>query len=547
MRKYINFFILLNLFFCNLTILFAVGRTEVVGWTKTEQLCGVVYTYCRVDNIRHNIHVYWLWSDGNNNNRNQRYNFYDYLSHSWSWADSGIKVFSQRSGYGSMDYDPITGIMVASTQQAQSGGVVPIIVKDSSPGAGVFTQCQGPTYYQGPLVAVTNNQAIHLAMANYFDQDSLWYTRCQPWNTWSLPIRVPPPAPSPFFPCYNICASKVSDKVVITWEESEPVSGNQERGYYRLSDDGGVNWSSSTQVPFPPAFSGETLSSFHIAGLYPMFDINDNLHIVTQVHPAHDSAYYAWPTEIWHYSPINNPVWSRIARRGADTIGGIGWSVGYNALSACRTSLIQNVDNGYLYTAWEAFDSLNYEPLTGLLRADIWIAESRNNGLSWSRPMRVTNPNTTSKRYPCLGGIVDDSLVLAYMIDSIAGFENSAQGRATWNPIVVHRIKTPLGIKEEQSTQKIRNFALDVIPNPFSRQTMIHFSLPINSNANLEIYDISGKLVRTLFNIQCQASHIYSVNWDGKCENNIKLPYGVYFLNLKANKVNVIKKIILLP
>jgi len=540
MGKFVKLLIF-NLLIFNLSIVFAIGRTEVVGYTKLEQLCGVVYTYCRVDQQRHNIHVYWMWQDEVSANRNQRYNFYDYSTHSWAWTDTGKKVFPIRSGYGSMDYDPITGCGVASTQHTGSSGVYVELARDQALGAGLFQYSLMPVGFEWPIVAVTHNQAIHIAAISQLDGDSLWYVRNYPFGTWGTPIRMANWGNDPMFPSQVINASKNSNKVIISWEDN---GTRPEIGYYRLSNDGGVNWQPQVQLPFPPAFSGETLPSFMIAGLYPMFDNNDNLHIVSQVGPQIGTNQPMWPAEIWHYSPVNNPVWSRIARRGADTIGGSApFPVGYNAIAACRASIIQNPANNNLYVSWEAFDSLNYEPLTGLLRADIWISESRNNGLTWQTPLRITTPNTTSKRYPCVGGIVDDSLVLAYMIDSIAGFWIMSQGRETWNPIVVHRIPIPLNGVEDQPAFVSNHPILIAEPNPFIFHTAIRYSLPAQSKVSLEIFDASGRLVKTLFN-ELKRSGVYTTTWNGINYKDAEVKSGVYFFTLKTSNKSITNKII---
>ncbi|MEO0130661.1 MAG: FlgD immunoglobulin-like domain containing protein, partial [candidate division WOR-3 bacterium] len=81
------------------------------------------------------------------------------------------------------------------------------------------------------------------------------------------------------------------------------------------------------------------------------------------------------------------------------------------------------------------------------------------------------------------------------------------------------------------------------IPNPFKSQTTIFYSIPKESNVLLQIYDISGKLVKNLVNKKKKAG-VYKVKWNGRDENGKKVPCGTYFYQLKADKFKVIKKMI---
>jgi len=69
-----------------------------------------------------------------------------------------------------------------------------------------------------------------------------------------------------------------------------------------------------------------------------------------------------------------------------------------------------------------------------------------------------------------------------------------------------------------------------VYPNPFNPSTTITYFLPNNDNnlVQVNVYDITGNLVRTLFNANQQAGN-YSIVWDGKDNNGEIVPAGTYF------------------
>ena len=82
-------------------------------------------------------------------------------------------------------------------------------------------------------------------------------------------------------------------------------------------------------------------------------------------------------------------------------------------------------------------------------------------------------------------------------------------------------------------------------PNPFSPDTRIAFDLPHEGRAELRIYAVNGRLVRTLVEEQC-AEGPYSVRWDGRDDAGRPVASGVYFCTLAAPGVDESRKMILL-
>ncbi len=87
-------------------------------------------------------------------------------------------------------------------------------------------------------------------------------------------------------------------------------------------------------------------------------------------------------------------------------------------------------------------------------------------------------------------------------------------------------------------------------PNPFNPSTTIEYTLPINSNVKVTIYNLLGEVVNTLVDGEQNAgSHM--VNWNSSDAHGSKVGSGVYFYELKANGSNgsqftQIRKMILL-
>lgn len=81
-------------------------------------------------------------------------------------------------------------------------------------------------------------------------------------------------------------------------------------------------------------------------------------------------------------------------------------------------------------------------------------------------------------------------------------------------------------------------------PNPFSPETRIAFDLPAAGRAELRIYDVSGRLIRTLVDEKRPAGP-HSVRWDGRDETGRALSSGVYFYSLTAPGVDENRRMIL--
>lgn len=91
------------------------------------------------------------------------------------------------------------------------------------------------------------------------------------------------------------------------------------------------------------------------------------------------------------------------------------------------------------------------------------------------------------------------------------------------------------------------DFALEpVYPNPFNPVAHISYRLDTETDISLLITDIKGNAVRQLICEKKQPAGNYSVNWDGKNDNGVKLPSGVYFIIMRVNAKTTSQKIMLL-
>ncbi len=82
-------------------------------------------------------------------------------------------------------------------------------------------------------------------------------------------------------------------------------------------------------------------------------------------------------------------------------------------------------------------------------------------------------------------------------------------------------------------------------PNPFTQRTDIRYQITDTSERiHMNIYDASGRLVKSLNEQASAIGHQSSVSWDGTDSSNRQLPGGVYFVRLETENSSITEKIV---
>jgi beta-glucanase (GH16 family) len=71
-------------------------------------------------------------------------------------------------------------------------------------------------------------------------------------------------------------------------------------------------------------------------------------------------------------------------------------------------------------------------------------------------------------------------------------------------------------------------------PNPFNPSTTISYELPAAATVSLAVYDVAGKVVRTLVAAESVDAGRHEVTWNGRDDAGRAAPAGVYFCRLDA-------------
>lgn len=220
---------------------------------------------------------------------------------------------------------------------------------------------------------------------------------------------------------------------------------------------------------------------------------------------------------------------------------------GLNSPIIIGTSIVKYSSNGKFVWAdtvrrgyWGSLDEKNNLYIAGV-RADT--------GLHWYMQTIKYLPNGSKQWVLDFGGVPNENYSpsdIIYENNSIyisANYEYNGQNGL--DSVVLVKYSIPVGINT-QNNQIPEKFELfQNYPNPFNPTTKIMFSIPVNikytkSKIELNIYDITGKLVQNLFKGEIQAGG-YEIEFNAAGYSS-----GVYFYTLNTGSYTITKKMILI-
>jgi len=213
---------------------------------------------------------------------------------------------------------------------------------------------------------------------------------------------------------------------------------------------------------------------------------------------------------------------------------------------------------------------LEYEPNgpeTLYVTCYLYFARSFNGGVTWQYTSMPTSENTPIACDPQITGVIYvGSVAGGGVLSSTDAGEsfipiNDNLGNLNIHSLVINAdgnllAGTGNGIYICDLTSGIndtypvlpRTLSLSQnYPNPFNSRTLIEFSLESFQYARIDIFDISGRLVKTLFDRNPpRAGGIQSVNWDGADNSGSIVSSGIYLYRLKTDSGSISRKMILL-
>ncbi|HTR81112.1 MAG TPA: FlgD immunoglobulin-like domain containing protein [Bacteroidota bacterium] len=181
------------------------------------------------------------------------------------------------------------------------------------------------------------------------------------------------------------------------------------------------------------------------------------------------------------------------------------------------------------------------------------IRPSFNGEQSWKFDVWSPDRKQSTLRFSGMGSI--DPQFEAYLLD-ISGKRTTnlredsvysfSPGDRTSEFLVAIGVKASVD-KVIESLQAPREFSLGLnYPNPFNPQTTIPVDVPVRSVVELEVYNILGQRIRSLYSGAIEPGK-YWFTWDGKSDEGNSAATGVYIYHLESSTgISMAKKMLLI-
>jgi hypothetical protein len=113
--------------------------------------------------------------------------------------------------------------------------------------------------------------------------------------------------------------------------------------------------------------------------------------------------------------------------------------------------------------------------------------------------------------------------------------------------LVAEMVNTFLGYNPSTSLREVLSGVLNgtSYPNPFIGETTIAYTLTEAGRVTIDVYDLSGKVVKRLVNDETLPGS-YSVTWDATNDNGSLVDGGFYFFKVRQGNQSVTEKMVLL-
>ncbi|MFO7890339.1 MAG: FlgD immunoglobulin-like domain containing protein [bacterium] len=89
------------------------------------------------------------------------------------------------------------------------------------------------------------------------------------------------------------------------------------------------------------------------------------------------------------------------------------------------------------------------------------------------------------------------------------------------------------------------NFHVSNFPNPFNLSTTVTVELPYKDTITLRVYDVRGRIVKTLISDKTMSAGTYTATWNGRNESGQIMSSGVYLIQLKGQQVKKVRRCLL--
>ena len=149
------------------------------------------------------------------------------------------------------------------------------------------------------------------------------------------------------------------------------------------------------------------------------------------------------------------------------------------------------------------------------------------------------HPYELDDNSPCRDAGTPDCSALDLPEDDIMGNERVAGGC-----VDIGAYEFAAGVPVPDGAPSVTVALLPCFPNPFNPRTTLAFRLPADGHARLEVFDVAGRRVATVWDGPAVAG-VTRVVWDGVDSQGRPVPSGTYFGRLMAGEVTRAKTMML--
>ena len=110
----------------------------------------------------------------------------------------------------------------------------------------------------------------------------------------------------------------------------------------------------------------------------------------------------------------------------------------------------------------------------------------------------------------------------------------------------MYRSSSIIGLNNSPGPTIPQSFSLEQnFPNPFNPSTQIRFSLPVDADVRITVYNLLGQRVATALETSLDAG-IHAATWSGQNDFGVAVATGVYFYRIEAGSFVQTKKMLLI-
>ena len=209
--------------------------------------------------------------------------------------------------------------------------------------------------------------------------------------------------------------------------------------------------------------------------------------------------------------------------------------VGAGARASCRVSLYTEVfDTGLLEVGTDEAGTIHVDEdfmlTVQLVLPETTLGSPRNYDMSLA--VSIGGGQTWSVAYNTGSGYVTGDGSFDFT-DGLKITQFKVPPGVTWTSESGVFPNLPSSVRDETLPMHAPRL-LQNHPNPFNPQTTISFNLPKETTAHLRVYDLSGRLVRTLLNDEMVQQGRNEVVWNGRDDFGRQVVSGIYFYRLEA-------------